>query len=474
MILEHENIATSLRVESPWKACDLRGIYPSEIFPLLYQDIGSAIGSMLAFSSSVVVCGDFRLSTPALKQALIEGLVHTGVTVLDAGQGPTPLAYFTAKMLQADAVLIVTASHNPAQHNGLKLMLGSSPTTPEQFRQIREATESRKFRSGEGRLKEVNLVRLYTQTLMKPWVHLEAKNFGCIVLDAGSGAMSQIAPQVISGLGFAVECISCTIDGSFPNRPSDCSRTANLAALRTAISARRNSLGIAWDGDGDRVAFVDEEGKHVSTDEISVLFARHILRQAASAQPNKKIVVDIKLSDIVRIEIERSAGTALLERTGHAFMRRRMVAEDALLGLDACGHYFFHELSGGDDGLYAALFMLDMLQTNGMSLVELRRTLPPIFSTPELRIPKEYISYADALAKLCTEFSDSQFVQIDGTRFALPDGTVLIRESGTEPVLSLRIEGFDRQGLTRITERCLAILPASALLRRQLDENAQP
>jgi phosphomannomutase len=143
----------------------------------------------------------------------------------------------------------------------------------------------------------------------------------------------------------------------------------------------------------------------------------------------------------VRIEIERSAGAPLLERTGHAFMRGRMVAEDALLGLDVCGHYFFHELSGGDDGLYAVLFMLDIPQASGMSIVELRRTLPPIFSTPELRIPKESISYADAIEKFYAEFPDSQCTQIDGARFSLPDGIVLIRESGTEPCFRCALKG---------------------------------
>ncbi len=456
----------------PWKPCDLRGVFPDAVSTELFRAIGGAIGTMLPPSSRVVVAGDFRLSTPALKRALAEGLLATGVDVLDAGQGPTPLAYFAASRVNADAVLIVTASHNPASHNGLKLMLGSSPTTPEQLAGIRALSMTRAFRSGSGRREEINLLPDYEQTILQRWNRLHANGPGRVVLDAGNGAWSKIAPEIFRRLGFDVTCLSCVIDGRFPDRSPDCSRASNLTRLSGAVAERPNSIGIAWDGDGDRVAFVDEDGIFVSPDEIAILLAHAALEeQDKTNSANRGIVVDIKSSDIVRRAIEQHRGIALLERTGHAFMRGRMVAEQALMGLDACGHYFFQELDGGDDGLFAALFILDLLQRKGLSLAQLRRGLPQIFAMPELRIPTQLLSFNSAVDALTAAYPEAGILKIDGLRFALKDGVVLVRESGTEAVLSLRIEGFDARSHERILAQCMLSLPeVAAQVHRELQD----
>lgn len=454
---------TQLLVEDAWKPCDLRGAYPDAVSPHLFRDIGGAIGTMLPPSARVVVAGDFRLSTPELKRALADGLLQTGACVLDAGQGPTPLAYFTAQQLEADAVLIVTASHNPAAHNGLKLMIGSAPTHPQQLMEIRELTESRAFRSRLGSVESLDPRPLYMQTVLERWEHLRHMQPGQVVLDAGNGAWSEIAPAIFCRLGFDATCISCVTDGNFPDRSPDCASASNLARLRGVVRGQPASIGIAWDGDGDRVAFVDETGSYVSPDEIAMLFARAMLEEK-QPQPaaNRKIVVDIKCSDIVRRSILRLGGTPLLERTGHAFMRGRMVAEDALLGLDACGHYFFRELRGGDDGLFAALMLLSVMRASGNSLAELRSSLPPIFGTPEVRIPSDALPYGEAVAALRSAFPHAGVEQIDGLRLVMDEGIVLVRSSGTEPVLSLRIEGFDLDSYRRIFAQCVECLPAAA------------
>ncbi len=444
----------------PWKACDLRGVYPSPVSGSLFQTIGSAIGSMLKSDARVLVAGDFRLSTSELKQALASGLAATGVVVLDAGPMPTPVAYFAGEEAGADAVLIVTASHNPANHNGLKLMIGGVPTTIAQLAEIRRIAESAEFRTGHGTCIEVKPVARYERMMIERWRHLDAAFFPCLLLDAGNGAWSEIAPRILKELGFTVKCISCVVDGRFPDRPSDCSRTVNLARLQDTVAAESNAIGIAWDGDGDRVALVDELGAHVSTDEISLLLAYEALKTIpADAQP--KVVVDIKLSDVVRREILLRGGVPLLERTGHAFVRGRMVAEDALLGLDACGHYFHRELRGGDDGLFSALLMLELLQRAKQPLSALRCTLPPIFSTPELRIPVDVLSFEPALERLRAALPVIETITIDGARLILEDGTVLVRVSGTEPVLSLRIEGDSPASLESLIERCGRALPSA-------------
>jgi phosphomannomutase/phosphoglucomutase len=458
--------------EDAWKPCDLRGAYPNTASPSLFRDIGGAIGTMLAPGSRVVVAGDFRLSTPELKHALSDGLLETGVNVLDAGQGPTPLAYFAARQTNAHAVLIVTASHNPAAYNGLKLMLGSVPITPRKLTEIRTLTESRTFRSGPGSIETIDPRPLYMHTSLERWEHLIGSGRGRVVLDAGNGAWSGMAPPIFRSLGFDATCISCVADGRFPDRSPDCASAANLVRLRDMVRAQPDSIGIAWDGDGDRVAFVDEEGVYVSPDEIAILFACAVLEDNPPEQSSEsKIVVDVKCSDIVRRTILEHAGTPLLERTGHAFMRSRMVAEEALLGLDACGHYFFRELDGGDDGLFAAFFLLNLMRKSGRSLRELRRGLPLIFSTPEIRIPTDLLPYTKASQALSSAFPHAGIMQIDGLRFVMEDGVVLIRESGTEPVLSLRIEGFAPASHERILAQCLQSLPEAApQIRREVWE----
>lgn len=458
-----------------WKPCDLRGIYPDAVSPGLFRKIGSAIGTLLAQSSRVLLAGDFRLSTPELKRALCDGLLQTGASVLDAGQGPTPLAYFAAQQMNADAVLIVTASHNPAAHNGLKLMLGSAPMTPPQLVEIRALAEAGAFRSGCGTVEAVDLRARYIERITERWMPPHASAQQRLVLDAGNGAWSEMAPAIFQRLGFETTCLSCTADGNFPDRSPDCARAANLTRLCATVRQQSGAVGIAWDGDGDRVAFVDENGMFVAPDEIALLLAEAALgEQEIDGAGNSKIIVDVKCSAIVRRWIETKRGTPLLERTGHAFMRARMVAEQALMGLDACGHYFFRELNGGDDGVFAALFVLDLLRTKGQSLAELRRGLPPIFATSELRIPTGLLSYARAVEALTVAFSDARIVEIDGLGFELKQGSVLLRESGTEPVLSLTIEGFDAASHERILARCLQCLPeiAALLCTEPLHEDA--
>lgn len=458
-------MAPPLLSESAWKPCDLRGVYPEAVSTCLFRDIGSAVGTLLEPQARVVVGGDFRRSTPDLKGALIEGLVHASVHVLDVGLLPTPVAYFAARETNADAMLMVTASHNPPAHNGLKLMVQSKPMTPEKLLEVRALTESRDFRKRtediETRIEKVDSQPSYTHAMLERWRHFRACAPARVILDAGNGAWSGVAPEIFRALGFKVDCISCVADGNFPDRSPDCASAANLARLRGLVREQGDTIGIAWDGDGDRVAFVDEEGDFVSADEIAILFAQAVLAEQGH-HPGRKIVVDIKHSDVVRRAILECGGTPLLERTGHAFMRSRVVAENAPLGLDACGHYFFAELNGGDDGLFAALVLLDLVRKRGEPLWKLRHSIPRIFSTPEIRIPANLLPYAMACEALSGLMPDATIARIDGMRFETGDGTVLVRESGTEPVLSLRIEGFTSEGYERMIAQCAHALPEAA------------
>jgi phosphomannomutase / phosphoglucomutase len=454
-------------IVNPWKPCDLRGPYPDSISETLFSNIGAAAGSMLPAGSAVLVAGDFRSSTPALKTALSDGLMSTGVEVLDAGQLPTPIAYFTARKHHAQAVFIVTASHNPAQDNGLKLMIGSRPPSPEELLQIRTRAEGCVFRREKGQYRQVSSMDDYERQILARWRSLNPRDLPPLILDPGNGAWSEIAPRILRQLGFAFKCLGCVPDGAFPTRPPDCARTANLQKLRAAVKANAGSVGIAWDGDGDRAAFVDENGEHVPTDEIAILLARELLGNVGQT-----VVIDIKFSDLVRRSVQELGGRALLERSGHSFMRTRLIDEDALLGLDACGHYFFRELGHGDDGLFSALFLLGILQNHGGSLAKLRQSLPRVFASPELRVPARTLAYETIAARLRDVFPSGELSTVDGTRLALTDGVVLARESSTEPDVSLRVEGFSPTAYRELLAKVLRQLPeVHNLLTSQLPKD---
>jgi phosphomannomutase len=469
-----KSIAPNTALDSScWKAADLRGVYPNEVSSDLFRSIGAAIGTMLEVGARVMVAGDFRLSTPALKEALASGLIAAGCDVIDAGQIPTPVAYFAATAHQPDALLIVTASHNPPQHNGLKLLLDGRPPTPDQLAHIRDLSLSGSFRSGNGSLTSIDPLAEYERFIARRWQHLDPTVLPQLVLDAGNGVWSESAPRIFSALNFRVQRISCVIDGSFPDRPSDCSRPANLIRLREQVAAQPNSLGIAWDGDGDRVAVVDEMGQAVSSDQLSMLLTRELLAADRSDEAeSQQVVVDLKLASAVQQGILRLGGVPLLERTGHAFMRTRMLATDALLGLDACGHFFFAELQGADDGLFASLLVLQLVQRAQLPLSELIKSLPTIYSTPELRIPLHLLTFKQAEELLLKAFPVASIDRLDGVRISLPEGTILLRRSGTESVLSLRIEGNTQSEFETLVAHCINLFPpAQTCIQSQLQEH---
>lgn len=459
----------SLPVATPWKPCDLRGLYPVSLSEDLIARVGAAIASRMEAGERVVVAGDFRLSTAPLKSALIDALLGAGLYVLDCGQVPTPLAYFAAEEAQADGLFIVTASHNPADYNGLKWMVHGLPPSPTEIATVRAIAETGGFRAATGKLEPKDPVPDYRRWVESRNVGHAATRIGSLVIDAGNGAWSLLAPEILETLGFEVRRLFCQPDGRFPNRPADCARTANLSALRATVLENGAALGIAWDGDGDRAAFVDENGVHATTDEISILYARHIL---AHAVPGEPVVCDIKLTDMVRREVLHAGGVPQLERSGHAFMRNRLLTQRAILGLDACGHYFFREAGSRDDGLYSALVLLEMLGEYG-SLAEMRRSVGPLFSTPELRIPAAMLDYGAVVDRLRAAFPGAGESAIDSARRTMEDGIVLARESSTEPMVSLKLEAFDARRYDALVEQCFRSLrEVEPLLRLQISESA--
>jgi phosphomannomutase len=406
----------------------------------------------------VLISGDFRTSTASLKAAVADGLRSAGAHVLDAGQIPTPVAYFAHHYLKTDAVMIVTASHNPPDHNGLKLMLDGLPPTLEDLVRLRQQAESGVFRQEDGSQEVVDPVPAYEDWTIKRWNHLRKSNRMTLVLDPGNGAWSELAPRLLKVLGFRVHCLFCDIDGTFPNRPPDCARPANLKALKQEVVRVGAQLGIAWDGDGDRVAFVDDSGSVVSSDEVSTL----MIRELVPSQENARVVYDIKLSDMVRRAILESGGHPLIERSGHAFIKRTLIEQQCIFGCEASGHYFFRELQGGDDGLFAALVFLEILARRGVSLADLRKSLTPIFVTPDLRLPAKILAFEEIAGRLRDLYTNSPGTTIDGLRLETDDGFILVRKSVTEPVVTMRLEGFSRDQFRHLVEITLETFPEVA------------
>lgn len=438
---------------SAWKACDIRGPYPAEVNASLIRSAANAIASGLESGSRVLIAGDFRLSTPELRQAAIDGATQAGAHVIDAGQVPTPVAYFAHRVYGTDAVLIVTASHNPADHNGLKFATRELPPSPEEMLALR----LRPWASATpvGIVERRDPVPDYVDWITRRWSHLQDGRRLRVVLDAGNGAWSAIGPRVFRQLGFDAHPLFCIPDGRFPNRSPDCSRPEGVAPARQAVIRAGADFAVVWDGDGDRVAFVDGSGESVTADEIALLLIRKQLR----GLKDQAVIYDLKLSDAVRRYVESLGNRGVIERSGHTFLKRRMIVENALFGCEASGHYFYRELLGGDDGLFSALLLAEIVQESG-PLHELRKSLPSIYITRDIRIPLRGVPVTDILDRIRSLFEPEDEQKLDGVRIHTKDGFVLARPSVTEPVISVRIEGFNRAALSRLVKTCIKAFPS--------------
>lgn len=417
-----------------FKACDLRGLAGKNITPPVFRLLGRAVGSELG-PETVVVGGDVRPSSGALKDALIDGLVASGCRVTDIGIVPTPALYFAKRHSGHKAALMVTASHNPPKYNGLKLMLGDEPTTPEIVERVKRRALSGHFAAGAGSVETVDIAPDYLQWLRESVASASLRKLRVLV-DAGTGCMSGPAPAVLRTLGFEVVALNCEPDGTFPMRSPNPSVFANLSGTAAEVRKAHVDFAVAFDGDGDRAVFMDETGAPVATDRIAIFFVRHLLEGHAGAP----VVYDIKCSDWVRREIEQAGGRAVIERSGHSFIRKRMMVENALFGAEVSGHYFFRELNCGDDGLYATLQMARCISEGEGPFSAQLASVPVPVITDDIRIELPESARVAAIERFRTAFPDRPQLTVDGIRIEWPHGWALCRLSVTEPVITLRFE----------------------------------
>jgi len=436
-----------------FKACDVRGAYGQDLTDDIVYRIGRALGT-LAGGRTVIVGGDVRISTPALKSALTRGLTESGAEVLDIGTVPTPAFYFARHYLKADVGTMITASHNPPEFNGLKLTLGTLPITEEELDSVGRLAESGHFSHGNGSLLTTDIIPAYESFMQSVAPRAAQAASFKIVIDCGNGCYSEPAPAVFRSFGYRTEELFCTPDGTFPNRSPNSAAPESLAALCRKVRDTGAHLGVAFDGDGDRVAFVDDRGRFLTSDKAIVILARHILNNNSGV----KVVYDLKCSSVVPEAVTQAGGIPIPERSGHTFIKTRMIVEEAVFGGEISGHYFYRELRGGDDGLYSALLMAGILAAGGCRLSDLADSIAEYATTPDIRLPFSGDG-EQIIARIADHFPTADVSKLDGVKVSFPGGWGLARISVTEPAITLRFEAENGDRLREIVDVFLEPAP---------------
>ena len=443
---------------SIFKAYDIRGIVPSTLNEDVARSVGRAFGqAALAEGERVVAVGrDGRLSGPALSQALMAGLVEAGVDVLDVGMCTTPMLYFAASTLCTSGIM-VTGSHNPKDYNGFKMVLAGRAIYGPEIQALRQTIEAERWSlPGGGQVRQADVLEAYTARIVGD---VQLSRPIKVVVDCGNGVAGATAPGIFRALGCEVLELFSEVDGTFPNHHPDPSKPENLRDVVRALQETDAELGLAFDGDGDRLGIVTKDGQTIYPDRQMMLFAQDVL----SRVPGATILFDVKCTQRLAPAIRAAGGVPEMYKTGHSLVKARMKEVDSPLGGEMSGHIFFKERwFGFDDGTYAGCRLLEILSREADPSAVLN-ALPTSFSTPELNVacaegePHALTAELQALAPAVFT-APAQISTIDGLRVDWPDGFGLIRASNTTPVLVLRFEGQTEAALQRIEAQMLALL----------------
>ncbi len=398
-----------------------------------------------------VVCVgyDGRLSSPFLSEKLCQGLKETGVRVISVGLGPTPMLYFAVKHLNADAGIMVTGSHNPSDYNGFKMTLNKAPVFGETIQSIGALSSAGIITKGEGSIEGYNIKEIYVDRLIQDLDLTRELN---IAWDAGNGAAGEILQMLTKKIPGEHHLLFENIDGNFPNHHPDPTVDENLIDLQNLVKEKGCDLGIAFDGDGDRIGVVDENCNVLRCDILMTIYAREVVKN----NPNAAIIGDVKCSSIMFDEINKMGAKAVMWKTGHSLIKDKMRELNAPLAGELSGHIFFADkYYGYDDALYCAIRLLNALSHTDGGLSSLTSHLPKLFNTPELRIDVSEKEKFDLVPRvfdsLKNQANDNMDIDnIDGVRVTTPDGWWLLRPSNTQDVLVARIEANSEDGLERL------------------------
>ena len=444
---------------------DIRGTVGVDLTPPVARAVGQAIGSeareRLGRAPALAVGRDNRPSGEQLAAALIEGLVATGARVLTAGLIPTPTLYYAIHHLGADGGVQVTGSHNPPEFNGFKMVLGGLPFAGTDIQALRERIERDGFAAGPGSVEAHAVLEAYHGEVVGRIGKLDRPL--TVVVDCGDGTASLAGPAILEALGARIDRLYCDSDGTFPHHHPDPTVLANLRDLEARVRSLRADVGIAFDGDGDRIGAVDERGEVIFGDQILALLGQDVVRRLGKG---KEVIFDVKCSDGLAEALERAGAKPVMWMTGHSHIKKKMKESGAVLAGEMSGHMFFGppDYLGYDDAMYAAARLLKIVAAEARPLSALTGALPRYVSTPEIRVDCAEDRKVPVVEAAARYFAGRYAtVTIDGVRWRTGDGWGLIRASNTQPILVLRFEARSAQGLETIRREAEQVLRAQGV-----------
>ncbi len=417
---------------------DIRGIADKELLDPEVELIGRALATHLIRQSGRLLClgRDCRLSGQRIHDSLLKGMLAAGANVLDVGVGPTPVLYFSAVHFKADGAIMITGSHNPSEYNGLKTVCGSGTLHGEQIQHVLRLIQTRDFETGQGSVKEVDATTPYVEQVASQFTALPRKVK--VVFDAGNGTAGPTIHRILEKLNIEAIELFFEMDGRFPNHHPDPTVVSNLKHLQDAVCADKAELGIAFDGDSDRIGAVDENGQVVYGDMLMLIFGREILTR----KPGATFIGEVKCSQIMYDKLAELGGNPIMYKTGHSLIKAKMKEEHAELAGEMSGHMFFADrYHGFDDALYAACRLIEIVAKSGQPLSCQMQGIPKLVSTPELRVDcpddKKFQVVQKVAAAVRLRY---KVVDVDGVRAIFEHGWGLVRASNTQPVLVMRFE----------------------------------
>jgi len=427
---------------------DIRGIVDKDLNLMVAETLGKAIGTYFRQNKKreVAVGRDCRPSSPPYSEALSRGLLSTGCDVVDLGIIPTPLLYFSIYYKKKESGVMITGSHNPPEHNGFKIMRGEETLFGEAIQEIYAIIKSNKFiEEKEGQKSSYNIIPEYQNYLLK---NLKLKKKIKVVIDAGNGTAGVVAVPIFRKLGCEVIDLYCEMDGTFPHHHPDPTIPEAMKDLIKKVRETKADLGIAYDGDGDRIGVVDDEGRLIFGDQLMIIFSRDVLPR----NPGAPIISDVKASKLLFEEIEKLGGRPIMWKTGHSLIKKKMKEEKALIAGEMSGHIFFADrFFGFDDAIYSSARLLEILSRSGEKLSQMLSDLPITFRTPEIRVYASDEVKFKIVEEVKRELSKKYpIIDIDGVRAIYPKGWGLVRASNTQAILVLRFEAETEEDLEAI------------------------
>jgi phosphomannomutase/phosphoglucomutase len=426
---------------------DIRGIAGEDLTQESVEDIGRGIGTMMRRNGSEVISvgRDCRLSSDFVRDALVHGINATGVSVIDIGLVPTPLLYYSLFVLAVDGGVMITGSHNPAEYNGFKTCVGRNAIHGAEIQRIYDLIVAKDFDQGSGDTTREDVIKSYKKYVLE---QIKLPRTVRVALDCGNGTAGVLAPELLSALGCELSQIYCEVDGRFPNHHPDPTVVENLVDLQALVRREQLEFGVSFDGDGDRIGVVVDEGTVIWGGMLMSLFAREILER----KPKATFVSEVKCSMNLYNEIERLGGRAIMWKTGHSLIKAKMKQEKAALAGEMSGHMFFADrYFGYDDAIYTACRLAEIMANSPSNLSQLLSDLPPKYATPEIRVNCDDAIKFDVVKKVKDHYKQHyEVIDVDGARILFAEGWGLVRASNTQDVLVLRFEADSETDLDRI------------------------